>query len=91
MQSKNKPAPTARERAHIATIKQMACGVCGAPGPSDAHEIVQGAWFTSLPLCRDCHMGDFNGIHGQKRIWSVMKKDELSVLNETIGKLLYGH
>lgn len=90
MQSKNKHKPTAREREHIALIKQMDCGVCGTAGPSEAHEMVQGQWFTSMPLCPDCHRGSFNGIHGQKRIWSVLKKDELSVLNETIEKLLYG-
>lgn len=90
MQSKNKHKPTAREREHIGLIKQMDCGVCGTAGPSEAHEMVQGQWFTSMPLCPDCHRGSFNGIHGQKRIWSVMKKDELSVLNETIEKLLYG-
>ncbi|PYE21349.1 hypothetical protein C7410_115192 [Paraburkholderia silvatlantica] len=89
MQSKNKPRPTTCEREHIALVKQMDCGVCGAAGPSEAHEIEQGAWFTSLPLCADCHRGSFNGIHGQKRIWTVLKKDELSVLNDTIRKLMY--
>lgn len=90
MQSKNKARPTAAEREHIALIKQMDCGVCGAAGPCDAHELNQGQWFTSIPLCRGCHMSSHNGIHGQRRIWAVLKKDELSVLNETISKLLYG-
>jgi hypothetical protein len=91
MQSPNKRRPTAREREHITTIKQMPCGVCGAPGPSDAHEPRQGEWFTAIPLCRSCHMDGHNGWHGERRIWKVLKKDELSVLNETIGKLLYGN
>jgi hypothetical protein len=90
MQSKNKHKPTTHEREHIALIKQMDCGVCGAAGPSDAHELNQGQWFTSIPLCKDCHQGSFNGIHGQKRIWSVLKKDELSVLNDTIETLMHG-
>ncbi|WP_349609118.1 hypothetical protein [Cupriavidus sp. DF5525] len=90
MQSKNKKAPTVREHKHIEVIKQMPCGVCDEPGPSDAHELNQGQWFTSIPLCRSCHMSDFNGIHGQQRIWKVLKKDELSVLNETISKVMYG-
>jgi hypothetical protein len=88
MQSKNKAKPTAAEKRHIERIKSMDCGCCGASGPSEAHEIEQGQWWTSLPLCADCHRGSFNGIHGQKRMWSVLKKDELSVLNDTIRLLL---
>lgn len=87
MQSKNKAAPTKAEREHITRIKEMPCGVCGAAGPSEAHELRQGEWFTSIPLCADCHRGSFNGIHGQARIWKVMKLDELSVLNNTIEEL----
>lgn len=84
MQSKNKKAPTVSERRHIARIKEMDCVVCGASGPSECHEINQGQWFTSMPLCADCHRGSFNGIHGQARMWSVKKMDELSALNKTI-------
>ena len=87
MQSKNKAAPTKAERAHIVRIKEMACGVCGAHGPSECHEIKQGQWFTSIPLCPDCHRGALNGLHGQKRMWAVMKVDELDVLAWTIQSL----
>lgn len=58
--------------------------VCGASGPSECHEIEQGQWFTSMPLCPDCHRGSLNGIHGQKRMWAVHKLDELSALNKTL-------
>ena len=78
---------TARERRHLAAVKEMPCGVCGASGPSDAHHIEQGKQFLCIPLCKDCHQGAHNGIHGQRRIWNVMKKTELSVLNDTIDKL----
>ncbi|MBM6427869.1 hypothetical protein JQC70_22195 [Burkholderia contaminans] len=88
MQSKNKRAPTVAERAYIALIKSMDCGCCGQTGPSEAHEIDQGQWFTSIPLCPDCHRGGHNGIHGQRRIWAVLKKTELSVLNETIERVV---
>lgn len=88
MQSKNKRSPTKAEREHIERIKEMACGVCGAPGPSEAHEIRQGEWFTSIPLCADCHRGSFNGIHGQQRIWKVKRLDELAVLNNLISELV---
>lgn len=87
MQSKNKKAPSAEEQAHIEWIKSQECIVCGTPGPSDAHEVEQGAWFTSLPLCKSCHQGDHNGIHGRKHMWKVMGLDELGALNELVRKL----
>lgn len=88
MQSKNKPSMTAAERRHVARIKEMDCVVCGASGPSECHEIEQGQWFTSMPLCADCHRGSLNGIHGQKRMWAVKKLTELSALNETVKLLM---
>ncbi|HDR8950771.1 hypothetical protein [Burkholderia vietnamiensis] len=88
MQSKNKRAPSAAERSYITLIKSLDCGCCGRTGPSEAHEIEQGQWFTSIPLCEDCHRGGHNGIHGQRRIWAVLKKSELSVLNETIERVV---
>ncbi len=78
---------TARERRYLSVVKEMPCGVCGASGPSDAHHIEQGKQFLCIPLCKDCHQGAHNGIHGQRRIWNVLKKTELSVLNDTIDKL----
>jgi hypothetical protein len=87
MQSKNKKAPTVSERRHIARIKEMNCVICDAAGPSECHEINQGQWYTSMPLCPDCHRGSINGIHGQKRMWAVQKMDELSALNKTIETL----
>ena len=88
MFSKNKTAMTAHERGHVESLKAMPCGVCQAPGPSEAHELEQGRWFTSIPLCADCHRGGFNGIHGQARIWKVNKLTELIVLNDTSRILL---
>lgn len=88
MHSKNKPAMTAQERAHVGMIKEMNCIVCDDAGPCDAHEIEQGQWFTSLPLCRSCHMDSRNGIHGQKAMWRIMKMNELSALNELLRKFL---
>lgn len=74
------------ERAYLASIKEMPCGVCDAAGPSDAHHIVQGLQYLCIPLCKDCHQGSHNGIHGRRSIWNVLKKTELSVLNETLRK-----
>lgn len=79
---------TKAEREHVQRIKEMPCGVCETSGPSEAHELKQGQWFTSIPLCADCHRGSFNGIHGQARIWAVKKLDEQEVLNETLRQLL---
>ena len=88
MQSINKPAPTRREREHIARIKAMACAVCDTPGPSECHEIKQAQWFTSVPLCFACHRGPILGIHGQQRAWKVRKIDELGALAITVERLV---
>jgi hypothetical protein len=79
---------TAAQRKYLATVKTLSCGVCDAAGPSDAHHIEQGLQYICIPLCKDCHQGSHNGIHGRKSIWNVLKKTELSVLNDTIQKLL---
>jgi hypothetical protein len=84
MNSKN---ITKQDREHFLKIKSMPCGVCGSSPPSDAHHIEQGLHFLCVPLCKDCHQGSHNGIHGRKSIWNVLKKTELSVLNETILKM----
>lgn len=88
MQSKNAKAITTREHDHIARVKQLGCSVCDAPGPSDAHHITQGQNYTVVALCKDCHQGSFNGWHGQKRMWSVMKLDEVAALNITLKRLM---
>lgn len=90
MQSKNKAAPTKAERAHIERVKAMACVCCGHPPPSECHEIEQGLWFASLPVCQDCHRGSHNGLHGQRRIWLVKKLTELGALNIVICRLMIG-
>lgn len=89
MQAKNKRAPTKAERAHIERIKAMDCAVCDANGPSDCHEIKQGQWFTSIPLCFDCHRSH-NGLHGTKALWRIRKMDELDALAETVRRLCDG-
>jgi hypothetical protein len=78
----------AKERRHLAAIKDMPCAVCGQSGPSDAHHIRQHSQYLCVPLCKDCHQGSHNGIHGRKSIWNVKKMDELDALNDTLAKLL---
>ncbi|MCW7541459.1 hypothetical protein OOT46_26985 [Aquabacterium sp. A7-Y] len=87
MRTKNSKAITGAESDHMQRVKELPCSVCGAPGPSEAHHIEQGMHLVVIPLCQDCHRGSFNGIHGQRRMWLVTKKTELSCLNETIRKL----
>ena len=65
MQAKNKPAPTAAERAHIERRP-----VVGFEG---LYEVEQSLWWASIPLCASCHRDNFNGVHGQARIWKVKK------------------
>jgi hypothetical protein len=77
-----------KDREHLFEVKSLACGVCGASGPSDAHHIEQGLHYLCIPLCKDCHQGSHNGIHGRKSIWNALKKTEWSVLNETVQKLM---
>lgn len=80
---------TKRERAHVERVKDLPCAVCGSMAPSSAHHIEQHMQYLVIPLCLDCHQGPHNGIHGERRIWSVLKKTELTCLNDTI-RALYG-
>ena len=77
-----------KERRHLAAVKELDCVVCNAPGGSEAHHIKQGLQYTCVALCADCHRGAENGIHGRRRMWAVMKMDELDALNETIRRLM---
>ena len=78
----------AKERSYIARVKELPCSVCDASGPSEAHHVKQHSQYTCVALCEDCHRGSFNGWHGQKRMWLVMKMDELDALNITIKRLI---
>jgi hypothetical protein len=88
MHSKNKKPMNAAERAHVARVKELPCSVCNAPGPSEAHEPVQGLWFVSIALCADCHRGTKNGIHGEKVMWRIHKIDEWGALDITHRRLV---
>lgn len=90
MRTKNAKPITAAESRYMQRVKELPCAVCDQPGPSEAHHLEQGLHMTVIPLCPDCHRGQFNGLHGQKRMWAVTKKTELSCLNDTIARLLSG-
>ena len=85
MQSKNKKAPTAAERAHIARVASLSCVVCGA-APVEVHEPEQGMWMIAIPLCWGCHRGP-HGWHGDRLHWKLQKMTELKAINETWKRL----
>lgn len=80
---------------HMARVAQLPCCVCGTM-PVEVHHIVAGRtpgrrspdWLT-IPCCPDCHRGSHNGIHGEARLWSVVKMDEQHALAQTL-EMLYG-
>ncbi len=86
MRSKNKPAQTAAEKAHVALVSPLACIVCGSPEGSEVHEPEQGMWFISIPLCYSCHRGP-DGWHGTRLRWVLRKMTELKAINETLRNL----
>lgn len=91
MKSKNKPPMTAAERAHVERVKELPCSVCGAPGPSEAHHVVQGDDFTTVALCQPCHTGPM-GVHGDQTMLRLRFKvgglpGELRAINETLQRL----
>jgi hypothetical protein len=87
MQSKNSKSITARERDHLAKVKELPCSVCDQAGPSQAHHIKQGQHWTCVALCDTCHQGFVLGWHGQRAAWNIRKMDELDALAITIERL----
>ena len=84
------------ERKHLYRVKSLPCSLCGASAPSDAHHILEGriqgrksADWCTIPLCKDCHQGAKNGIHGEQIMLKIMKQTELALLAQTI-ETLYG-
>lgn len=89
-------AMSAAAKRHVGRVKMLPCALCGAGAPSDAHHLLEGriqgrrsSDFCTIPLCKDCHQGERNGVHGQQMMLKIMKKTELQLLAETI-ETLYG-
>lgn len=80
----------AREREHLARVKELPCSVCDANGPSEAHHMKQHRQYTCIALCESCHRGALMGLHGQRRAWAIHKMDEADALNVTIQRLMEG-
>lgn len=79
---------TAKERQHLARVKELPCSLCDASGPSEAHHIEQSLQYTAIALCPECHRGPVMGLHGQRRMWAIQKMSELDALNVTIQRLM---
>lgn len=79
---------TAEERVYVDMVKALPCSVCNAPPPSQAHHFKQHLQYTTIALCIDCHKGAFNGWHGQKTMWRVMKMEQIDALELTIKRVI---
>lgn len=79
---------TAKERQHLARVKELPCSLCDASAPSEAHHMEQGLQYTAIALCPECHRGPVMGLHGQRRMWAIQKMSELDALNVTIQRLM---
>jgi hypothetical protein len=88
MRSKNSKSITKQESFHMGNVKSLSCSVCDVVGPSDCHHIKQGNHWAVVALCKDCHQGSRNGLHGERLMWKIKKMDELDALNVTIKRLL---
>lgn len=76
----------AKERRHLANVKELPCSLCDASGPSEAHHYKQHRQYTCIALCVDCHRGPL-GWHGTKALWRIKKMDEIDALNVTLERL----
>lgn len=86
MKSKNKPAQTKAEAAHVARLAEQPCVVCDDTCPVEVHEPEQGMWWISMPLCIPCHRGA-DGWHGTRLRWGLRKMTELKAINKTLERL----
>jgi hypothetical protein len=80
------------EREHLDKVSSLPCSLCG-DSPVEVHHIREGQGmaqranhFLTIPLCPACHRGP-NGVHGDRSMMRIMKKDELDMLAETVEAL----
>lgn len=91
MRTKNAAAISARESAHLAAVKSVACVTCDAPPPTIAHHVVQGQHYTTVAFCEPCHVGRY-GVHGDQTMLRIRFKltglqGELRAINETLRRV----
>jgi len=84
---------TKAEKAHMGRVAQLPCCLCGVHGV-EVHHLREGQGmsqradnFLTIPLCPSCHRDNMLGIHGQKRMLTIMKTTELQLLADTLEKI----
>lgn len=80
---------TKSERAYMDRVAELPCACCGDYGVQ-LHHVREGQGLSQraqnwlvVPLCVDCHTGP-NGIHGDRAMLRITKRDEMDLLAETI-------
>lgn len=83
---------SAAGRRHMSRVAELPCALCGAHGVH-VHHIREGVGmgqrqsdFLTIPLCPSCHTGK-GGVHGDKTMLRLHKKDELDLLAYTIESI----
>jgi len=81
------------DKAHMNRVAELPCACCGAEGVQ-VHHIRTGQGmsqrasnFLTLPLCVGCHTGPY-GVHGDKSRMRARKLDELTMLADTIERIV---
>jgi hypothetical protein len=84
---------TRAEQRHMDRVAALPCAVCGDV-PVHVHHIREGhgmgqraSNFLTIPLCPSCHQGP-HGVHGDKAMLRIKKLSELSMLADTIERLV---
>lgn len=81
------------DKTHMGRVAELPCACCG-DSPVQVHHIREGQGiaqrasnFLTVPLCPDCHTGPY-GVHGDKSRMRARKLDEMSMLADTIERLV---
>jgi len=81
------------DKAHMSRVAELSCANCGTE-PVELHHVREGVGmaqrnsnFLVIPLCPSCHRGS-KGIHGDRTAFLLGKKDEMSMLADTIERLV---
>ena len=81
------------DKAYMGRVAELPCACCGAEGVQ-VHHLREGQGlaqrasnFVTIPLCPDCHTGPY-GVHGDKSRMRARKLDEMSMLADTIERLM---
>lgn len=81
------------DKAHMNRVAELPCANCGTE-TVELHHVREGVGmaqrnsnFLVIPLCPSCHRGS-KGIHGDRTAFLLGKKDEMSMLADTIERLV---